>query len=484
MLAPVLKGLVARGVAKSFGATRALAEVDLDAPAGAITAVIGQNGAGQSPLMGVLAGAVTPDAGTMTLDGVAYAPRSPLDARRAGVAMVHQELFLCPHLSVAENVLLGALPARRGFVDWERARAVAAAALAPLAPKGAIDPRAKVSDLSLANQQIVEIARALADPPQTGRAGSDGGARCRVLILDEPTSSLGAEDAERLFSRLRALRERGLVILYLSHFLEEVTRLADRFVVLRDGKSVAAGDVATTTSDAMVEQMAGRRVETLYPRSPRAAKEVVLTVSGLGAELEVRRGEIVGIAGLVGAGRTELLRAIFGLDSSRATIRVAARGVAMVSEDRKAEGLATALSVAENVTMSRAPGWFVTAAADARATAPWIEKLGLRARPAQRASELSGGNQQKVALARVLHHGAELLLVDEPTRGIDVEAKAQIYELLDREARAGKALLVVSSYLPELLGICDRIHVMRRGELGPSRAASDTDERALLREAT
>ena len=466
-------GLVARGVAKSFGATRALAGVDLDAPAGAITAVIGQNGAGKSTLMGVLAGAVSPDAGTIAIDGVPYAPRSPLDARRAGVAMVHQELSLCPHLSVAENVMLGALPARRGFVDWERARAVAAAALEPLAPKGAIDPRAKVSDLPLASQQIVEIARALADE------------RCRVLILDEPTSSLGAEDAERLFARLRALRERGLVILYLSHFLEEVKRLADLFVVLRDGKSVAAGDVATTSSDAMIEQMAGRRVETLYPRSPRTAKDVVLAVSGLGAELEVRRGEIVGLAGLIGAGRTELLRAIFGLDASpRATIRVLAKGVAMVSEDRKAEGLATALSVAENVTMSRAPGWLVTRAADARATVPWIEKLGIRARPAQRAAELSGGNQQKVALARVLHHGAELLLVDEPTRGIDVEAKAQIYELLDREARAGKAVLVVSSYLPELLGICDRVHVVRRGELGPSHAAAETDERALLREAT
>jgi len=466
-----VKGLVARGVTKSFGATSALAGVDLDAPAGAITALIGQNGAGKSTLMGVLAGAVSPDAGAMTLDGAPYAPRSPLDARRAGVAMVHQELSLCPHLSVAENVMLGALPTRRGLVDWERAREMAAAALEPLAPKSAIDPRAKVSDLSPANQQIVEIARALAD------------ARCRIVILDEPTSSLGAEDAERLFSRVGALRERGLAIVYISHFLEEVKRLADRFVVLRDGKSVAEGEVATTTRDAMVEHMAGRRVEALYPRSPREAKDVVLRVSGAGAELEVRRGEIVGVAGLVGAGRTELLRAIFGLDAARAQIRVLARGVAMVSEDRKTEGLATALSVAENVTMTRA-SWLVTRASEARAAAPWIEKLAIRARPLQRVSELSGGNQQKVALARVLHDGAELLLVDEPTRGIDVEAKAQIYELLDREARAGKAVLVVSSYLPELVGICDRIHVMRRGVLGPSHAAIETDERALLREAT
>ncbi len=481
-----MSGLVARGVTKAYGATRALAGVDLDARAGEITAVIGQNGAGKSTLMGVLAGAVAPDAGTMTLDGAPFAPRSPLDARRAGVAMVHQELSLCPHLSVAENVMLGALPTRRGLVDWDTARALASAALEPLSGKGAIDPRAKVSELSLANQQIVEIARAL----------RNGDARCRVLILDEPTSSLTARDAERLFERLRELRARGLVVLYLSHFLEEVKGLADRFVVLRDGKSAGEGDVGATSIDAMVELMAGRRVEKLYTRSARAPREVVLSIEGRGAKLELRRGEIVGIAGLVGAGRTELLRSIFGLDPpGRGTVRVKgaagwrspharlAQGVAMASEDRKAEGLAIELSVAENVTLAGPRGWLVTVGATERAAAPWLERLKVRGRASQRASELSGGNQQKVALARILHRGADVLLVDEPTRGIDVEAKAQIYALLDRAASEGKAVLVVSSYLPELLGICDRVHVMRRGELGPSHRAADTDEHALLREA-
>jgi ribose transport system ATP-binding protein len=459
--------LIARGIAKAFGATQALAGVDLDAAEGEITAVIGQNGAGKSTLMGILAGTVLPDAGTITLAGKAYTPRSPRDARTSGVAMVHQELSLCPHLSVTENVLLGALPHRHGLVDWSRAHALAREAIAPLADT--IDPREKVSSLSIANQQLVEIARSLSD------------AKCRVLILDEPTSSLGARDTERLFSRLRELRTRGLVILYLSHFLEEVKALADRFVVIRDGKSVGTGAASEVSIDSMVEMMAGRRVEALYARSEREAKDVVLTVEGLGEKLELRRGEIVGLAGLLGAGRTELLRSIIGLDAARGRVNASA-SLAMVSEDRKAEGLATSLTVADNVTLGDR-GFVVTAKNDEKVTAPWIERLGIRARASQRVAELSGGNQQKVALARVLHQGADVLLVDEPTRGIDVEAKAQIYALLDRAACDGKAVLLVSSYIPELLGVCDRVHVMRRGAIGPSHDARAIDETAILREA-
>ena len=460
--------LSARGVKKAFGATQALAGVDLDARAGEITAVIGQNGAGKSTLMSVLAGALVPDAGTMTLDGATYAPRSPRDARASGVAMVHQELSLCAHLSVTENILLGALPAKRGLVDWKRAHELAREAIAPLADT--IDPREKVGALSIANQQLVETARAL------------GGAKCRVLILDEPTSSLGAKDTERLFARLRELRSRGIVILYLSHFLEEVKTLADRFVVVRDGRIAGEGAAASTSIDAMVGMMAGRQVEALYTRSERDAKEVALSVEGLGDKLEVRRGEVVGLAGLVGAGRTELLRSIVGLDAPRGRAKIRGR-VAMVSEDRKGEGLATALSVADNVTLGSKRGFVVTHRGDERATAPWIERLGIRAKASQRVAELSGGNQQKVAIARVLHDGADVLLVDEPTRGIDVEAKAQIYALVDQAARDGKAVLLVSSYVPELLGVCDRVHVMRRGAIGPSHDARATGEHEIIREA-
>jgi ribose transport system ATP-binding protein len=277
------------------------------------------------------------------------------------------------------------------------------------------------------------------------------------------------------------------VILYLSHFLEEVKAIADRFVVLRDGSVAGRGAVASTSIDAMVELMTGRPLATLYPRSPRNPGEVMLSVKVAGgAELEVRRGEVVGLAGLVGAGRTELLRAIFGLGPpSRGAVIVKKRAVAMLSEDRKGEGLALGLSIAANLTLSRPTGFIVTRRSDERAAQPWISKLGIRGRSAsQPVSELSGGNQQKVALARLLHDGADVLLLDEPTRGIDVEAKALIYEIVDRAAEGGKAVLVVSSYFPELLGICDRIHVMKRGQLGPSHDASAIDEKALLREAT
>ncbi len=487
------RGLAARGIVKSFGATRALVGVDLDAPSGSVTAVLGQNGAGKSTLMGILAGSDAPDEGTMTLDGAVYAPRTPLAARDAGVAMVHQELSLCPHLTVTENVLLGALPTRFGLVDWREARRLTALALEPFAGKGEIDVDARVRDLSPPNQQIVEIARALSNT------------KCKVLIFDEPTSSLAAADVERLFTRIRWLKEQGFAILYLSHFLEEVKAIADRFVVLRDGATVGDGDVATTPIEKMVELLAGRPIENLYPRSERAAKEIVLEVNALAgskrpesATLTLRRGEVVGIAGLLGAGRTELFRAMFGLDPVRkGTLKIKAlvgprspserlaQGVGMLSEDRKAEGLATERSISDNLTLSRSSGFFASRKRQESATAKWMERLSIKARePSQRVSELSGGNQQKIAIARLLHHEADVLLLDEPTRGIDVESKAQIYGLIDQAAVSGKAVLIISSYLPELLGVCDRIHVMRRGELAPSVVASSVDERALLMEAT
>ncbi|MFO0612524.1 MAG: sugar ABC transporter ATP-binding protein [Polyangiaceae bacterium] len=502
-------GLSARGIAKSFGETHALRGVDLDAPFGQITAVIGQNGAGKSTLMGVLSGTVDPDAGTLHFPdpSTPFRPTSPLDARRHGVAMVHQELSLCPHLSVRENLFLGELPTRFGIVDWRRASELSREALAPLEGDEKIDPRAIVGELSIANAQIVEIARAIGSPD----AKSTEGDTKKILILDEPTSSLGRADVARLFDRLRAMRDRGYAILYISHFLEEVKAISDRFVVLRDGKTVGGGDTASTSIEAMVEAMAGRAIESLYPRSERPVGDVVLETKALvgshppsaredarGSTLELRRGEVVGIAGLLGAGRTELLRAIFGLDPvTRGTLRVFGREgsrspharwaarVGFASEDRKEEGLATSLSVAANLTLSHKPSFFIGPGTEARAAAKWIDALSIKTKgPDQRTEDLSGGNQQKVALARILHHGAEILLLDEPTRGIDVESKAQIYSLIDAEARAGRAILVVSSYLPELLGICDRVHVMRRGVLGPSIDARGATEESLLAEAT
>jgi ribose transport system ATP-binding protein len=485
---------------KSFGATDALGGVSLRVRAGEVLAVIGENGAGKSTLMNVLAGAVTKDSGELALDGEPYAPRSPTEAHAAGVVMVHQELSLCAHLSVADNIVLGREPSRFGVVRGRERDAIVHASLARVGAHSRIDPSSKVLDLAPADQQLVEIARALAH------------ARCRILILDEPTSSLGASDAQQLFALVRKLKSDGLSILYISHFLEEVRAVADRFTVLRDGKTVGDGDVAETSSREMVHMMAGRNVEQLFPRSRAPASflpsdiasDVVLAIENLGgvnlplrASLALHKGEVLGIAGLVGAGRTELLRAVFGLDAVRTgKVRVAAyvgpaspserlaQGVGLLSEDRKGEGLATSLSIADNVTLSKLPA-LAWPKVQSAAAARWIEELGIRANgPEQRVIELSGGNQQKIALARLLHHDVDVLLLDEPTRGIDIGSKALIYKRIDRLAASGKSVLLVSSYLPELFGVCDRIAVMCRGELGDAKPVSQWTEHAVLEAAT
>ena len=483
-----------RGVRKSFGATAALAGVDLRVGPGEVLAVVGENGAGKSTLMKVLAGVVRPDAGTMLLDGVAYAPQSPRDARAAGVAMIHQELALAPHLTVAENVLLGTEPARWGLLDRRALRAAARAALADLG-RPDIDPAAVVSTLPIADRQVVEIARAVA-------------VDCRVLVLDEPTSSLTAADVRHLEALVKRLRDRGHAILFISHVLEEVRSFADRVTVLRDGATAGGGALAGLDDATIVRWMVGRAVTELYPRSSRTPGPVVLEVDGLAgrrlpraASLALRRGEVLGIAGLVGAGRTELVRAIFGLEPVRSgTVRVAAhvgpasparrwsQGVGMVSEDRKGEGLALDLSVADNLTLSRlgglGPPGFVGSGRQADAARRWLEPLRIRCRDvAQPVAALSGGNQQKVALARLLHHDVDVLVLDEPTRGIDVGAKARIYEVIDELATRGRAILLVSSHLPELLGVCDRVAVMRRGVLGPARPVGEIDDRSVMQEA-
>ena len=477
-------------VHKRFGATLALSGVDLEVAAGEVLALVGENGAGKSTLMKVLSGAHQPDRGRMWLDGQPYHPRHPLDARRAGVAMIYQELSLARHLSVMENILLGMEPTIGPLLDRRRMRRAAAEALATLG-RPDISPDIPVGRLSVAEQQLVEIGRAVA-------------VGCRVLVLDEPTSSLTQSDIARLFDLVRRLKANGHAIVYISHFLEEVKAISDRFTVLRDGRSVGGGATATADTNQIIALMVGRQVEDLYPRSPRTPGENVLDVADLAgaskparASLTLRKGEVLGIAGLVGAGRTELLRALFGLDAVRSgQLRVAAyagpaspsrrwaQGVGMVSEDRKGEGLALNLSIADNLTLSRIPA-LTSPKGQSDASRRWIDRLGIRCRsPAQSVSDLSGGNQQKVALARLLHHDVDVLLLDEPTRGIDVGSKAEIYRTIDDLAKAGKAVLMVSSYLPELLGVCDRIAVMCRGVLGPARPVQEVTEHQIMVEAT
>ena len=496
------------GVSKSFGATRALRGVSFEARAGEVLAILGENGAGKSTLMNILAGALAPDEGTIELDGAPHAPTGPLAARDAGIAMVHQELSLCTHLTVAENILLGMEPARLGVLDRKGMRERARRALAEVVPGGAegaetaertgLHVDAIVGDLPSSARQLVEIARALAHPA------------CRVLVLDEPTSSLTARDTERLFEVIRRLREGGRTVLYISHFLEEVLAIADRFTVLRDGETVGSGDVAGATIDALVEKMAGRKGSEVFPaRSDRVVGEVALVLDRVAGEVRPReasltlhRGEILGVFGLVGSGRTELLRAVFGLDRvRRGEVRVGAhvgpaspaarleQGVGLLSEDRANEGVALGLSIADNVTMS-ALGKLVrygvfSPTAQRLEAARWIEKLAIKCEGAlAKVGSLSGGNQQKAALGRLLHRDVDVLLLDEPTRGIDVTSKAQIYRVLHELAAKGKAILLVSSYLPELLGVCDRVAVMQRGALGPARAVNERSEEELLREAT
>ncbi len=483
------------GIAKRFGATAALAGVDLEVGEGEVVALIGENGAGKSTLMKVLCGAIAPDRGMMELDGRGYAPRTPLDARRRGVAIVHQELCLAPHLSVAENILLGAEPRRLGFVRRAARRAGALAALAQLGAVD-IDPDRLAGSLPLAAQQLVEIARALAANP-------------RLLVLDEPTSSLAADDARRLFAVVRRLRGAGVSIVYISHFLEECRVVADRFAVLRDGRSVGSGAMGNAGQSTLIRLMVGREVSELYPRTAHVLGEPLLALDGVSgrrlpraATLSLRRGEVLGIFGLVGSGRSEMLRAVFGLDPirggsvsiggrevTRASPRARLRsGMGLVSENRKEEGLALGRSIADNLTLTRLGRYarfgVVSGERQRVAARGWMDTLTVKARgPDQAVGELSGGNQQKVAIGRLLHHGAEILLLDEPTRGIDVGAKTHVYRLIDELATAGKAIIMVSSYLPELLGVCDTIAVMCRGRLAAARPAREWSEASLLAEA-
>jgi ribose transport system ATP-binding protein len=492
MAEPVAR-LEMRGVSKAFGATLALDGVDLRVDGGDVCALVGQNGAGKSTLMAILAGAMQPDAGSMRLDGMPYAPRDPLAARQAGVAMIHQELSLAPHLTVMENIVLGVEPTRGpfGIVDRTRMRQTAERALAELGHAD-IAPEATVAMLSPAAQQLVEIARARA-------------IGCRVLVLDEPTSCLTHADVRTLFDLINRLKAQQIAVVYISHFIEEVKQISDRVVVLRDGRHAGEGSTREMAGEAIVSLMVGRSVDDLYSRRQRSVGDAILVVDALqpgDATFTLHRGEVLGIAGLVGAGRTRLLRTIFGLAPVKGgSIRVAAftgpappherwqQGVGMLSEDRGGEGLARSLSIGDNITLSHlarsGPRGLVWPSRQRDAATRWIERLDIRCADArQPVAELSGGNQQKVAVARLLHHDVDVLLLDEPTKGIDVGSKAQIYRLIDEMVGAGKAVLLVSSYFPELLGVCDRIAVMSRGRLGPARDVAEWNEHSLLMEAS
>lgn len=479
------------GISKRFGATQALRGVSLDVRAGEVLGLIGENGAGKSTLMKILSGAHPPDDGRIELAGAPFTPRGPHDARLAGVAMIYQELNLAGDLSVEDNIMLGQEHRGGGWLRRSSQRAKVAEAL-DLLGHGELRPQTPVRRLSPAAQQLVEIARALVT-------------QARVIVFDEPTSSLTRHDAEHLFAVIDRLRESQLGIVYISHFLEEVRRVCDRYVVLRDGQVAGSGDVAAASEGEIVRLMAGRAVEELFPQVPHEPGEAILSLEGLSGtrlprdvSLKVRCGEILGIGGLVGAGRTELLRCLLGLDPARSgvvrvgKVELAAKpqaairaGLALVSEDRKGEGLAQGRSIVDNMTYSRLAPYARWGMLNLRrrreASSGWMQRLEIKARSVeQEVQVLSGGNQQKVALARAMHQEADVLLLDEPTRGIDVATKATIYRLMGELAAQGKAILFVSSYFPELLHVCDRVAVMSRGRLRQIRPAREWNEETLL----
>jgi ribose transport system ATP-binding protein len=471
---PAQAGLSLRGIGKQFANIRVVDGVDLDVRPGEVVALLGENGAGKSTLSSIIAGLFPPTNGTMTWHGAPYAPASPGDAIAAGIGLIHQEMRLLPDLSIAENVFVGRLPMRAGKIDRAEMNRRAAEQLKRLGLN--VPPTRLVRTLRVAAQQQVEIAKALT-------------LRAQLLILDEPTAALGGDETERLFAQVDQLRREGVSFIYISHRLDEIARIADRVMVLRDGRLVARHDSAQLPVKVLVEEMVGRSVDRMFPETSAPQPNVVLDVRDLhstaGAfrdiSFSVRAGEIFGIAGIVGAGRTELVRAITGADPLRSgsvavdgqTITLQgpsdaiAAGLVLVPEDRKAQGVLLDQSVAANITLGNldrvAPnGWVRPNNVRAFALAA-IKRLGVKGTPQQLVRFLSGGNQQKVVIARWVSRSPKVFILDEPTRGIDIGARAAIYEVVAGLARAGMAVIVVSSDLEEVLGLSHRVMVLSRG---------------------
>ncbi|MCQ1852867.1 sugar ABC transporter ATP-binding protein [Neorhizobium galegae] len=471
MTVPVLS---LRGISKRYGPLQVLKNVSLDVHPGEVVALLGENGAGKSTLSGIIAGSRTPSEGTMTWLGQPYAPATPREAIDNGIVLIHQELQLLPQLSIAENVFIGRWPIKNGVVDRAQMVRRAQEQLARLNLH--LPATRKVEGLSTANQQLVEIAKALA-------------LDARLLILDEPTAALGGAETEALFEQVRKLRSEGVGIIYISHRMEEIRQITDRIVVLRDGERVQEFADSATPVRTIVESMVGRSLDRMFPPLPVPKNRPVLQISGLGSpngsfrdvSFDVKAGEILGIAGLIGAGRTELVRAIAGADPvSAGSIKLEGRelklrcpadaianGIVMVPEDRKDQGLVVGHRIGENIVYANLDklgrGWLSPRAKRTFADEA-VAKFGVKGRSGQLASDLSGGNQQKVVIAKWLTRDPKVVVLDEPTRGIDVGARASIYDIIADLARTGVAVIVVSSDLEEVLGISNRILVLAQGK--------------------
>jgi len=480
-------------IEKTFPGVKALQGVTLTVGKGEVHALLGENGAGKSTLMKILAGAQGKDAGVIRIEGKEVEITGPLHARELGVAIIYQELSILPHLSVAENIFLGRLPRVRGMpwlVDWKLCHQRASELLAQVGLD--LDPRTPASRLKVADQQMVEIAKAVSE-------------NAKIVVMDEPTTSLTQREVETLFKTARLLQARGVSIIYVSHRLVEVKEICDRATVLRDGIKIGTVEVADTTSKDWVKMMVGRDLDQLFPKAPVKRGKEALRVDHINSRklkdvsFCAHEGEILGIAGLIGSGRSTLARTIFGAQSgATGTVEICGKkvaietpldaiqqGVALVPEDRKVQGLVLPMTVRENITLAKLGG--VSRAGqlnlrrEGKVANDYVSALHI-ATPHidQKTVNLSGGNQQKIVLAKWLYSDAKILIIDEPTRGIDVGAKAEIYGLLQQLVEQGKTIIMISSELPELIGMCDRIIVMHEGRITGELTRDEFSEEAIM----
>ncbi|MCJ8323389.1 MAG: sugar ABC transporter ATP-binding protein [Rhizobiales bacterium] len=480
------------GLTKKFPGVLALDDVSIEVRSGEVLAIIGENGAGKSTLIKMLAGVYKPDGGTIAINGEVQNYASPADALKAGTKVVFQEIALIPEFTVAENIFLEShLITRIGTIDWpeirRRARDIFERA------GFALDPDAKVGDLSISQQQLVEISRALAHD-------------AKLVIMDEPTSSLTPLEVRHLFEVIERLKSLGIAIIYVSHKLEEIFEISDRCTILRDGKWISTQPTSSHTNDSLIKDMVGRSIDDLFPRSERKFGDTVVQVDGLythnrldNISFNVRAGEVLGFFGLMGAGRTELAKAIVGYDpisagsikingnllSPHSTIKSKSLGLGLLSEDRKEEGLMMDANVTRNMTLSALQkftrGGFVNAAAETKTAQSFVDRFRIKlAKLGQPIRTLSGGNQQKVLLSRWLMYGLEVIVLDEPTRGIDVGAKTEIFALIDELASQGLAVILMTSEMPELLGLSDRICVLAEGKITATFETSNVTQEEIL----
>jgi ribose transport system ATP-binding protein len=482
-----------RNISKSFGGIAALKNVTLKVIPGEIHALVGENGAGKSTLMKILSGAYTKDIGQIFIDGKEVQIKNTHDSKKLGIGIIYQEFSLVPELSVAENVFLNQLGATGFWMKWGKMKKKAEELINSIG--FSINPSVKAGDLSIAQQQIVEIAKALSE-------------NVRVLILDEPSAVLGPQEIQKLFDTLERLKKEGVAIIYISHHLSEIFQIADRITVLKDGTSSESLPVSETDKNSIIKLMLGRSLDAMYPLRDSIIGEEVLKAVGIhladkvkGVSLSVKEGEIVGIAGLVGSGRSETVRAIFAADKRkkgeiflfgkelqiRSPRKAVSQGIGMVPEDRKQHGVILSLTVKQNISLTNFKGvanhfGFIKAKKESNNIIELIRMLTIKTESEnQEVGKLSGGNQQKVSLAKWLNRDCKVLIIDEPTRGVDVGAKVEIYNLINELSHKGVAIIVISSETSELMGICDRILVMRKGQIQGELAKKEYSEEDILR---